>query len=99
MFDVYVGANIPMVWILARVLTSFAVPRNLQALDAGRLLVITPFDAAVTAFSARRAAWCNQCVLHAADRVVSGRLTQDGMLACLLADMQEKPIQVLRQNE
>jgi len=54
----------------------------------------------VTAFSARRAAWCNQYVLHAADRVVIGQLTQDGMLACLLADMQvEKPIQVLCQNE
>ena len=98
-FDACLGANIPMVWILARGLTSLAVPRIRQALDAGRLLVLTPFDAAVTAFSARRAAWCNQYVLHAADRVVIGRLTQDGMLACLLADMQEKPIQVLRQNE
>ncbi len=100
MFDVCLGANIPMVWVLARGFTSLAVPRFRQALDAGRLLMITPFDSAVTAFSARRAAWCNQYVLHAADRVVIGRLTQDGMLACLLADIQvEKPIQVLQRSE
>ncbi|MEI6212382.1 MAG: transposase, partial [bacterium] len=96
MFDACLAAGTPMVWILARGLTSFAVPRIRQALDDGRLLVITPFDAAVTAFSARRAAWCNQYVLYAADRVVIGRLNQDGMLACLLGDLQtEKPIQVL----
>ena len=63
--------------------------------DAGRM-VRDVWNASVTAFSARRAVWCNQYVLHVAERVVVGRLTQDGMLACLLADMQtEKPIQVL----
>jgi REP element-mobilizing transposase RayT len=99
MFDACLRASIPMVWVLARGLTSFAVPRIRQALDAGRLLVITPFDAAVTSASARRAAWCNQYVLHAADRVVIGHLTQDGMLACLLADIQDaKPLQVLSRD-
>ncbi len=64
--------------------------------DAGRLLVITPFPATETRFSAPRAAWCNQYVLHAADSVVIGQLAPDGMLACLLADLpNDKPLTVL----
>lgn len=71
--------------------------KSLESPTRSNVLVITPFDATVASFSARRAAWCNQYVLHMAERVVIGRLPQDGMLACLLADMQtEKPIQVLQ---
>lgn len=33
------------------------------------------------------AAWCSQCLSHAAERVVIGHLNPDGMLACLLADL------------
>jgi REP element-mobilizing transposase RayT len=95
-FDACLAAGTPMVWVLARGLTSFTSPVR-HAIDAGRLLVITPFDATVTTFSARRAAWCNQYVLHVAERVVIGRLIQDGMLACLLADLcEDKPIQVIQ---
>lgn len=94
-FDASLAAGTPIVWVLARGLPSFAASIR-RAIDGGRLLVITPFDGTVTTFSSRRAAWCNQYVLHMAERVVIGRLIQDGMLACLLADMQaEKPIQVL----
>jgi hypothetical protein len=95
-FDACLATGTPMVWVLARGIPKTCVPRIQRAIDGGRMLVMSPFDTAVTAFSARRAAWCNQYVLHVAERVVIGRLNQDGMLACLLADMQtEKPIQVL----
>ncbi len=67
-----------------------------RAVDAGRLLIITPFLEKITGFSAARAAWCNQYVLDAANRVVVGCLSQDGMLACLLADIRSDPsIQIL----
>ncbi len=96
-FDACLAAGTPMVWVLARGIPKTFAPRIQRAIDGGRMLVMSPFDATVTAFSARRAAWCNQYVLHVAERVVVGRLTQDGMLACLLADMEtEKPIQVLQ---
>ncbi len=58
-------------------------------MDAGRFLAITPFEPSVERFSAERAAWCNQYVLHLAQRIVIGQLTPDGMLACLLADLAE----------
>jgi hypothetical protein len=56
------------------------------AIAEGRLLVVSPFDAAVEAPSARRAVWCNQYVLAHCNRLVVGHLKPDGMLACILAE-------------
>ncbi len=68
-----------------------------HALDAGRLWILSPFfDAAVAAFSAQRAAFCNQYVLHAATLVVVGHLVPGGMLAVLLSNIpDDKPLTVL----
>ncbi|MFA5205203.1 MAG: hypothetical protein WC708_12450 [Lentisphaeria bacterium] len=92
-FDEGLVAAIPMVWVLACGLPGTFPPRLQGAIDAGRLLVITPFAPAVAAVSTQRAAWCSQYVLHAAATVVIGHLAPDGMLACLLADLPEdRPI-------
>jgi REP element-mobilizing transposase RayT len=54
------------------------------AIEEGRLLVLSPFDPALDAPSARRAVWCNQYVLAHCVRAVVGHLNPDGMLACIL---------------
>ncbi len=77
----------PMIQVLARGLQRPMSSDVRRAVDAGRLLIITPFKETVTCFSAARAAWCNQYVLDAAGDVIVACLKQDGMLACLLADM------------
>lgn len=56
------------------------------AMEEGRLLVVSPFDQAIEAPSARRAVWCNQHVVHHCDRMVVGHLNPDGTLACVLAE-------------
>jgi len=57
--------------------------------------VITPFPSTEPRFSAPRAEWCNQYVLHAAECAVIGVLNPDGMLACLLADLPNgKPVSI-----
>ena len=84
------NSGTPMIQVLARGLHAGANNHSLafrRAIDGGRLLIITPFSEKVTGFSAARAAWCNQYVLDAAEHIVVGCLSQDGMLACLLADM------------
>lgn len=53
---------------------------------AGRLLILSPFEAAVEAPSARRAAWCNLYTLAHCDRLAIGHLNPGGMLACLLSE-------------
>lgn len=56
------------------------------AISAGRLLILSPFEAAVEAPSARRAAWCNLYTLAHCDRLAIGYLNPGGMLACLLSE-------------
>ncbi len=57
-----------------------------QAMEEGRLLVVSPFDLDIEAPNARRALWCNQYVLAHCDRLVIGHLNPDGMLACVLSE-------------
>ena len=99
-FDACLADGTPMVQVLARGFPETFYPRVQRAIAAGRLLVITPFPATEIRFSAPRAAWCNQYVLHAAERVVIGQLSADGMLACLLADLpHDKSISILDKQE
>jgi len=96
-FKACLADGTPMIRVLACGLPKTFPPQVQRALDAGRLLVMTPFDATIARVNAPRAAWCNQYLLHVADRVVIGHLNPDGMLACLLADMpSDKPISVFR---
>ncbi len=83
----------PMIQVLACGLPE-AFPAHIQcAIDAERLLIITPFPKEIAQVNAARAAWCNQYLLHLADNVVIGQLNPDGMLACLLSDLPgDKPI-------
>ena len=95
-FDASLADGTPMIQVLARGLPKTFPPRVRCALDAGRLLVISPFTEDINRVNAVRAAWCNQYLLHAADVVVIGYLNPDGMLACLLADMPaDKPVSLL----
>jgi hypothetical protein len=92
-FDACLADGTPMIQVLACGLPKTFPPRVRQAIAAGRLLIMTPFDETVERINVTRAAWCNQYLLHAADTVVIGHLNPDGMLACLLSDMPaDKPI-------
>jgi REP element-mobilizing transposase RayT len=94
--DVCLAEELPVVQVLARGLPQWLPVPVRRAMDAGRFLAITPFEVSVERFSAERAAWCNQYVMHRAQRIVIGQLAPDGMLACLLADLPEsKPVQIL----
>lgn len=73
-FDACLADGTPMIQVLARGLPESFPPRVQRAIDEGRLLGMTPFDATVARINAARAAWCNQYLLHAADRIVIGSL-------------------------
>ena len=77
----------PMIWVKPWGLEEsvHAVPVH-QAVEAGRLLVLSPFADTLEAPNLRRAAWCNQYVLAHSDRLVIGHLNPDGMLACVLSE-------------
>jgi hypothetical protein len=69
-FDACLADGTSMVWILARGLPGSFPPCMHRAIESGRLLAITPFEASIDGFSAARAAWCNQYVLHLAANAV-----------------------------
>jgi REP element-mobilizing transposase RayT len=92
-FSACLSNGTPAIQLLACGLPKVFPLRTRHALDAGHLLIMTPFDETVTQVNAARAAWCNQYLLHAADTVVIGALNPNGQLDCLLADMPfNKPI-------
>ena len=60
------------------------------AIDAGRMLLVSPFDASVTRVSAETAETRNRLMLAIADEVVIGYANSEGGLAVLLADFDKK---------
>jgi REP element-mobilizing transposase RayT len=86
-FKAGVAHGTPLIWVKPWGLQDGAdTPPIRQALEDGRLLILSPFDDADEAPSARRAVWCNQYVLAHCNRMVVGHLNPDGMLACILSE-------------
>jgi len=75
----------PLIWVKP---WGLGTPDRMEqaALDAGRLLIVSPFPDSIDAPSVRRAAWCNEYVLAHCDRMVVGHLNPSGMLACILSE-------------
>ena len=77
----------PLIWVKPWGLSEGnESPAIREALEQGRLLILSPFDNALTAPSARRAIWCNEYVLAHCDRLAVGHLNPEGMLACILSE-------------
>lgn len=75
----------PLIWVKPWGLAG-ETPQARTALAENRLLILSPFSAALDAPSVRRAAWCNQYVLAHCDRMVIGNLNPGGMLSCILSE-------------
>ena len=87
--------RVPMIWVKPWGMDAAGGPNATggpndppvqRAIAEGTLLVVSPFDDAIAAPSARRAAWCNDYVMHHCDQLVMGYLKPGGMLECLLSD-------------
>lgn len=83
----------PLIWVLpwgldvaANAATACRGPIE-KAIAEGRLLLLSPFDPALDAPNARRAAWCNHYVVTHCEHLVIGHLNPDGMLACILSEV------------
>ncbi|MEI6647286.1 MAG: hypothetical protein WCP12_14725 [bacterium] len=77
----------PMIWVKPWALEEgIDSPPIRNAIESGRLLILSPFSDQIDAPSVRRAAWCNQYVLAHCNRMVVGHLNPGGMLACILSE-------------
>ncbi len=87
----------PLIWVKPWSLEAGTnTPTIRRALDENRLLILSPFDQALEAPSARRAAWCNEYVMHHCEKLVIGHLKPGGMLECLLSDAPDLKVCSLR---
>jgi hypothetical protein len=86
-FKAGLARRTPLIWVKPWALEEGTDARDVRdALDEGRLLILSPFADALDAPSVRRAAWCNEYVLAHCDRLVVGHLTSGGMLSCILSE-------------
>lgn len=76
----------PLIWIKPWGLEVGLTDAHRQAIDANRLLVVSPFDDTFDAPSLKRAGWCNEYVIATCDRLVIGYLNPSGLLACMLSE-------------
>ncbi|MCC5850752.1 MAG: hypothetical protein JJU29_21905 [Verrucomicrobia bacterium] len=85
----------PMIWVVphglkARQIHNPTACRGAkacrEAIDEGRLLLVSPFPETIDTPNARRASWCNHYAITLADRIILGHLNPDGMLACILSE-------------
>ena len=84
----------PVVLALARGLKQSWPPPLQKALDAGRLLILTPFPEEVRRASQSTAAVRNDLMIQLATEVVAGYVNPEGMLYRRL-QIEEKPVRVL----
>ena len=86
-FRAGLAARRPMIWVKPFGLAQGGESAAIQtAIAEDRLLILSPFDDAIEAPSARRAVWANHYVIANSTRLAVGHLNPDGMLACLLCE-------------
>ena len=79
--DILLKGPQPIILAAARGLQKRYSPNVRDALDSGRLLVLSPFPDSVTHITADTARIRNEFMLTLADRIVIGYMSKDGLLA------------------
>lgn len=76
----------PIIVALARGLKQKIEPELQQAMDAGRLLIVSPFDETVIRVTEKTATIRNQMMIELADEVVVGHINTGGLLEKLITE-------------
>lgn len=86
--------NQPIIIALARGLKAQLEPEFMKPLEAGRLLLITPFDESVKRATTETAQTRNKLMLELADQITIGYASPGGQIEELIRDL-NKPIERL----
>lgn len=82
----------PIIMALARGMKEKIEPELKCAVDAGRLLMVTPFENSVKRVTAETAEKRNRFMIELADEIVVGYASKGGMLERLIAEVKGKTI-------
>lgn len=82
----------PVIMALARGMKKKIEPELKAAIDAGRLLVVTPFDNSMKRVTAETAEKRNRFMIEVADEIAIGFASKGGMLERLVKEVKDKKI-------
>lgn len=91
-FHYLLAGTQPIIMALARGMKEKLAPEIRHAVDAGRLLIVTPFENSVKRVTAETADKRNWFMIELADEVVIGFASRGGMLERMLAEVKDKTI-------
>ncbi len=90
--DILLKGKQPIILVAARGLPKRYPPDVKQAIDNGRLLVVSSFPDSIRRITADTSRKRNKFMLAIADRVVVGYMSKDGLLAAAVAAAVPKEI-------
>ncbi len=90
--DILLKGKQPVILAAARGLPKRYSSEVKQAIDNGRLLVVSPFPDSVRRITADTSRTRNECMLALADRIVVGSMSEGGILKESLAAVSHKEI-------
>jgi len=91
-FHFLLSGTQPVIMALARGMKKRLEPGIKKAIDAGRLLIVTPFDNDVIRVTEETAEKRNRFMVELADKIAIGYVSKGGMLEKLLPEIKDKPM-------
>lgn len=91
-FHYLLSGTQPVIMALARGMKDRIEPELKSAIDDGRLLIVTPFEASVKRVTKETSQIRNQFMFDLADEIAIGHASKGGMLEKLLADVKGKKV-------
>ena len=91
-FHYLLAGTQPVIMVLARGMKEKIKPELKAAIDAGKLLLITPFENSVKRVTAETAEQRNRFMIEISDDIVIGYASKGGMLDSMVADIKDKKI-------
>lgn len=91
-FHYLLAGTQPIIMSLARGMKEKLAPELRGAVDAGRLLLVTPFESSVKRVSTETAERRNRFMIELADKVVIGYASRGGILERLIVEAKNKTI-------
>ena len=96
-FHYLLAGTQPVIMVLARGMKEKIKPELKAAVDAGRLLLITPFKNSVKRITAETAEQRNRFMIEISDDIVIGYTSKGGMLDSMIANVKNKKIVRLKE--
>ena len=91
-FHYLLAGTQPVIMVLARGMKEKIKPELKAAVDAGRLLLITPFKNSVKRVTVETAEQRNRFMIEISDDIVIGYTSKGGMLDSMIANVKNKKI-------